>query len=203
MFQTSSVVPVSHMPSNQMKACVNTRTWYTNLCKTAVIPTLQRCVCELTAQSCQSCDLTCSLNFYSLCKIWQAFAINLNERNYYVFWTTLENLWLLRNMKIGLTFSLTPAVTVCPRLSSLPFPCQVTSAVSSPFLPKITQAWSSDSARCTSFRPRTWQAATTANATPELSSLVPGSNETKNYLHQILYSLLLYPHKNFKKHCEK
>lgn len=32
-------------------------------------------------------------------------------------------------------------------------PCQVTSAVSLEFSPKITQAWSSDRARCTSLKP--------------------------------------------------
>lgn len=88
----------------------------------------------------------------------------------------LEFCFIIRYLEIGLTFSFTPAATVCPRRSSLPFPCQVTSAVSSPVLPKITQAWSSDSARWTSFRLRTWQAATTANATPELSNFVPGWN---------------------------
>lgn len=77
-----------------------------------------------------------------------------------------------------LTLSLTPALTVCPLRSSLPFPCQVTSAVSSSLLPKITQAWSSDRARWTSRSPRTWQAATTAKATPELSSFVPVQNNT-------------------------
>lgn len=82
-----------------------------------------------------------------------------------------------------LTFSFTPAVTVCPRRSSLPLPCQVTSAVSSPFLPKMTQAWSSDSARWTSFSPNTWQAAITANATPELSSLVPEANLKYSYIY--------------------
>ena len=36
-----------------------------------------------------------------------------------------------------------------PLLSSFPFPCQVTSAVSVPFFPKTTQAWSSDKAKWT------------------------------------------------------
>ena len=39
--------------------------------------------------------------------------------------------------------------TGCPLLSSFPFPCHVTSAVSVPFFPKTTQAWSSDKAKWT------------------------------------------------------
>lgn len=80
----------------------------------------------------------------------------------------------------GNTRSATPALTVWPLRSSLPLPCQVTSAVCSPLGPNTTQAWSSDRARWTSRRPRAWQAPTTAKATPELSSLVPvegGGNE--------------------------
>uniref|UniRef100_A0A6B0UHA3 Putative secreted protein n=1 Tax=Ixodes ricinus TaxID=34613 RepID=A0A6B0UHA3_IXORI len=60
-----------------------------------------------------------------------------------------------------------------PRRSSLPLPCQVTSAVSELSGPKVTQAWSSERARWTSVQPSAWQAATTANATPKQSSLLP------------------------------
>ena len=49
-----------------------------------------------------------------------------------------------------------------------------TSAVSSPSSPKTTHAWSSDNARWTSLSSRSWQAATTAYATPKQSSLFPG-----------------------------
>ena len=64
-----------------------------------------------------------------------------------------------------------------PRLSSLPFPCQVTSAVSVAVCPKTTQAWSSDNARCTSLKPRVWQIATTAYATPKQSKRFPAKCE--------------------------
>ena len=49
-------------------------------------------------------------------------------------------------------------------------PCQVTSAVWSPSSPNTTQAWSSESAKWTSFKPRIWQAATTPSATPKQSN---------------------------------
>jgi len=58
-------------------------------------------------------------------------------------------------------------------------PCQVTSAEYCRSSPKTTQAWSSDRAKCTSSYPNTWNAATTANATPKQSSLLPKIIKTR------------------------
>ncbi len=85
-------------------------------------------------------------------------------------WRSQTTGWPARYSQEDLALSMS---TGWPRLSSFPLPCQVTSAVEVPSLPNTTQAWSSDSARWIPGAPSSWQAATTAKATPKQSSLFP------------------------------